>query len=380
MYLFRSPAKRAIAAAADAAGRLLRPKRRARPDWASVAVIRLDHIGDLVFAEPFLRELVRRKPGARVTVVTTAAGRALLESALPGTAFAVARAGWLEAGRGFRGAWADFWELVRTLARLDADAIVELRGDLRHIAAARLAKPRAWIAGFGVTGGGFLLDAEPPYPSRVHAAERNLVFLGALGLGAPAEPARPGPGVASAPLDGETLALLGAKNGPWIAVHPSTGAPAKAWPAGYWAAFVRELAGEEARFFWVGDAAADERARDIALAAGVEGRSVHLAGRLKLASLGTFLEKCDLFVGADSGPAHVAAAHGVRSLVLFSGTNELNEWKPLSESSWVLRHEVPCSPCHLRACPKPKHYCMEGITPEGALLEARRILHEKSRL
>ena len=73
--------------------------------------------------------------------------------------------------------------------------------------------------------------------------------------------------------------------------------------------------------------------------------------RMTVAQTTAFLERADLFIGADSGPAHLAASAGTLSVILFSGTNQARQWRPWSRHSLVLRHRVPCHPCHQKVCP-----------------------------
>jgi ADP-heptose:LPS heptosyltransferase len=87
-------------------------------------------------------------------------------------------------------------------------------------------------------------------------------------------------------------------------------------------------------------------------------------GRLGVLELAALLEQADGFVGADSGPAHLAAWAGTPSVVLFSGTNRVEQWRPPGESLTVLQHRTECSPCHLKQCVFADHPCMTLLTPQ----------------
>ncbi len=84
------------------------------------------------------------------------------------------------------------------------------------------------------------------------------------------------------------------------------------------------------------------------------------------------LERADLFIGADSGPAHLAASAGTLSVVLFSGTNQPRQWRPWSRHSLTLRRRVPCQPCHQKVCPLANHPCMSGLDPDRVYRAAMR--------
>ena len=100
-------------------------------------------------------------------------------------------------------------------------------------------------------------------------------------------------------------------------------------------------------------------------------------GNFEVLELAALLEAADLFVGADSGPAHLAAWARTRSVVLFSGTNQVKQWRPPSETLTVLQHPTECSPCHLKRCVFPDHPCMTALTPDRVLRALERIATEE---
>ena len=148
------------------------------------------------------------------------------------------------------------------------------------------------------------------------------------------------------------------------------------WPLVHWAELLELLdARKECRLFWIGDKKAKQVAEKITAKQRLpDNKTVDLCERVPLNQLGSFLERVDLLISADSGPVHVAAAHRVPTLVLFSGTNTADEWRPLSDVAKLVHYPVSCSPCSERVCPKPRHYCMEGILPSQAYEEAVKIL------
>jgi heptosyltransferase-2 len=95
-------------------------------------------------------------------------------------------------------------------------------------------------------------------------------------------------------------------------------------------------------------------------------------GLLSLTQTTALLERADLFLGADSGPAHLAASAGTPSIILFSGTNTLRQWRPWSRRALVIHQRVPCSPCHRKACPLADHPCLSGLRPDRVHRAARR--------
>jgi ADP-heptose:LPS heptosyltransferase len=94
--------------------------------------------------------------------------------------------------------------------------------------------------------------------------------------------------------------------------------------------------------------------------------------------LAVLIQQAHAFVGADSGPAHLAAAVGTPVAVLFSGTNNADQWQPRGGPVSVLCHPVACSPCHRTRCPLADHPCMNGLLPRTVLAVIERILEESA--
>ncbi|KAA3615503.1 MAG: hypothetical protein DWQ05_14220 [Calditrichaeota bacterium] len=70
----------------------------------------------------------------------------------------------------------------------------------------------------------------------------------------------------------------------------------------------------------------------------------NLQGKLSLQETAGVIEKSTLVIGNDSGPAHIAAALGVPTYVLFGASN-ISKNKPIGKNVHVLTKDLPCSPC-----------------------------------
>ena len=82
-------------------------------------------------------------------------------------------------------------------------------------------------------------------------------------------------------------------------------------------------------------------------------------GRDRPALLAALIGELDALVGADSGPAHVAAAVGVPTVTLF-GPTDPRLTAPLGSGQQALWHQPACGPCFLRECPID-HRCLQAI-------------------
>lgn len=70
----------------------------------------------------------------------------------------------------------------------------------------------------------------------------------------------------------------------------------------------------------------------------------NLAGRFTLRQTFYLISKCNVLVGNDSGPMHIAAAQGTKTIGLF-GPNLPTRFGPLNKKSKSIYKKMPCSPC-----------------------------------
>ena len=97
--------------------------------------------------------------------------------------------------------------------------------------------------------------------------------------------------------------------------------------------------------------------------------------KVDLALLKPLIQRCQLLVTNDTGPRHYAVAFDVPVVVIMGPTDPRYTHANL-EKTIVIRHELDCSPCHLKECPLD-HGCMGQISPESVMQAAERLLPEQ---
>lgn len=112
-------------------------------------------------------------------------------------------------------------------------------------------------------------------------------------------------------------------------------------------------------------------------AGGSAGSVINLAGKTSLRELAAVCSGAVLFVGNDSGPAHLAAAVGV-PLIVLSGADDPKETSPMSNNKrLVYRDQLECISCVKNKCPlKGDAFmrCMKEITLEMVMAEVDTLL------
>lgn len=159
---------------------------------------------------------------------------------------------------------------------------------------------------------------------------------------------------------------------PVIALCPgSINSRAKRWPAESYAVladrFVDTLG---AQVLLVGSQQELDVSRHVANR--MHNKPLVLTGKTDIAQLVAILSLCDLLISNDTGPAHIAAALGRPTLVIFGPTNPLTT-RPFSPFAEIIRHPPDCAPCMLRDCPID-HRCMTAITPDEVFSQAQVLL------
>jgi heptosyltransferase-2 len=157
---------------------------------------------------------------------------------------------------------------------------------------------------------------------------------------------------------------------PLLAVHLGAGTAAKRWPKRHWKDLIERFLRDGWRIVIVGGPEDPPLSRILAPSP----RLVDWSGRLTVRETTALLEQADFFIGADSGPAHLAASAGVLSVILFSGTNNPVQWRPWSSRSLIIRNRVACRPCHQKTCPLADHPCMTGLSSARVYRAAHRWL------
>ncbi len=388
-------------------------------------MVQLDHLGDSVLTSPMLVRLRVAYPEATIDVLASPSNHEVFESDPHVDRVRLAARTWFERHRGRWALASAVWELGRALRGEGYDLGIDIRGDILTVLVLALAGiPRR--VGWAMGGGGFLLTdvadwvpgrhevvsrlallerlglpAEGPARVVVHATDRDRVLVGqwlreawpnrltrASGAVVRARQrvlvggrskTRP---ISSRPSARDEADWLHAgrfgASAPLLAVHLGAGTVAKRWPPAHWRALIGRFLDDGWRVVVVGGPEEAGAASVLAPHANLR----DWTGRMTVPQTTAFLERADLFIGADSGPAHLAACAGIAAVVLFSGTNCSRQWRPWSRRSLVLRHHVSCRPCHQKVCPLADHPCMAGLQPDRVYRAARRwwarLHHEES--
>ena len=177
------------------------------------------------------------------------------------------------------------------------------------------------------------------------------------------------------PIADETVQALD-RNRLTVALCPGAASRHKAWDLERMA-IVIELLVKENQFNVVLLGGDVDRAAAVTVAARADLPAEHLAnavGGLSLRGTLRLLKRSCLYIGCDTGLAHLAAAAGLPTVVLF-GSSDPDKWGVQDETHRVVKEDIACSPCAMFGYYKPCDHiaCMRRITV-AKVMEAVELL------
>ena len=352
----RAPfAVRAAEASPPASEAEPRPLGPARWDWTRVRrvlVVRLRSIGDTVLATPSLHALRRFLPEARIDVLLEDWVAPLLEGSADVDRVVTVR----------RKSKSSRLGVARRLRAEGYDVAYNLHGGSTAALLVRASGARHRVGYADYSYASLHNHAAPPSSElwaaeKTHSAEQQLGLLGWTGVPVTDRPASrlavtPAAAASVARRLREEAGLEEAR--PLALLHPAAAFETKTWAAEKFARVVEHLATRGLASVAVagpGESKVidDVRARSAAPLAGFTD--------LSLPELTALAARATLFVGNDSGVAHIAAAVVTPQVVVF-GSSNVAHWRPWTRRpAEVVREEMPCAPC-------PGYTCAEFGVPE----------------
>ena len=364
------------------------------PGPRSVLVIKPDGIGDLVMAVPFLRELRRAWPAARMNVVVSAHAANLIENCpyvdriLP-IRLPPANRWWSPLSRrlavlpfAHRCIWPKSYDLAIVprwgVDRFESSFLAHLSGASsrvgysEHVSAEKERENRGYDRFFTHV----VTDR-----SVSHEAQRNLDLLSALHVDAVED------GLEIWLSDDDELfadgVLAATAPGAVIALGLGAGSPKRIWPLHRFVNVGRWLANQGFVIVLVGGPGEEALGEEFRRHVG--GEVIDLTGRATLRESAAVLQRCVLFCGNDAGPMHVAAAARVPVVEISChprGGDDLHPNSPKRFSPWGVPHRViqpdePADGC-ASGCRESAPHCITKVRVASVIASIASLLDERT--
>jgi lipopolysaccharide heptosyltransferase II len=347
-----------------------------------ILIVRLRQIGDVVFTTPAIRALRDRYPDAHIAYLVEPAAASIVRGNPHLSEVIVA-----PRGRGVEGLRKDV-ELGLRLRRTRFDVALDFHGGPRASLLTWLSRARVRI-GYDVVGRGWMYTDRVHRPRELrarHSVDNQWDLLDRLGIDRPTPERDP----VEMPLDPIAVEAvrtrLGAVSGDdrLVILHVSAGNPFRQWPLEAFGEVAARLAASDKRTRIVitsgpsdGHAAArvlaDARGR---LSKGDDERVLD-CGEFSLPELRALVERAALYVGADSGPMHIAATSPVPIVTLYGPTLPARSapWRGDSRRAIALEVDgLACRPCEQRRCAPGDFRCLRWIRPAQVVKAAEQLL------
>ncbi|REJ75361.1 MAG: lipopolysaccharide heptosyltransferase family protein [Acidobacteria bacterium] len=314
-------------------------------DWERVGrvlVIRLRSIGDTVLCTPTLRVLREQLPDSRIDVL-------LEEWVAPLLAGHESVDSVITVGNDARARLRTALELRNTRY----DVVVNLHGGTTSTFLTRASGARYRI-GSSSYQFPFLYNVRLPSPQEfwgrdeVHSAEVQLAVAGHAGIEVERRPDSELPinEPASRMIDAR-LGAIGLSGSSIALIHPVAALFTKQWPTRSFAKIAEKLEMEGLKPVAV---ATESEAGVLDALRELTRSTVKTFSDLTLPEITELARRASVFVGTDSGIAHIAAAVGTPPLVIFGSSNR-DHWRPWTRAPYrIVFDEYDCQPCSGYEC------------------------------
>lgn len=349
----------------------------ARWDWETierVLVVRLRSIGDTVLATPSLFALKRFLPHAAVDVLVEDWVAPVLEGH-PHVDNVIT----VEKGRAA--------SRIRVASRLRAnryDVVYNLHGGTTATILTR-ATGAKYRVGFETYQYARLHNHLSPSSStlwrrdKTHSAEQQLALLGWTGVPVSDRP-RTRLAVTPEATAAVTAKLRNAGLGDtrFVVVHPAAAFATKQWSAKNFGQVARELFDQGFPVVVITTPSQTETVAELQRHASAPVVSFN---DLSLPEITALLAQARLFIGNDSGIAHMAAAVETAAVVVFGSSNTAH-WRPWvsdapGSAAEIVFEEMDCQPCHGYFCEKfAQPECILRVPVNRVMAAIERVLRE----
>ena len=369
-----------------------------------VLVVKISDIGDCIGTLPAIRALRATFPDAAIDALVTPGARVVLEHEPAVSSILTLAKEAFDSPRGLAdaGALRDLARFGQSLRTRRYDAVVFFHhlttpfGALKYRALA-LATGAPIRAGLDNGRGSFLTHTSRDYGFGAKPEWAYWLDVAAL-LGATTDDTEP-TFLVSAQAFAAARVVIGDRT-PYVALHPGVGpgigaaGPVRQWPLARLAAVGQALAADGYALVITGGR--DAVARD----AGVEllhhlgaTPALDLTGTTDIATTAAIYAGAALYVSSDTGMAHLAAAVGAPSVIVFGPSNH-HAWAPYAATECnpgaldvppgarvvVVRSTIPCSPCFYtgytlgRPNGCPSRNCLTDVQASDVLVVASQLL------
>jgi lipopolysaccharide heptosyltransferase II len=311
-------------------------------DWKKVQrvlVVRLRSIGDTVLVTPSLLALRRFLPDAQIDVLLEDWVAPVLEGFDAVDNIITVRKDDLKSSL----------RIARKIRQNRYDVAYNLHGGTTGTFFVRASGARHRV-GFESYRYGFLYNTAHPSPAIfwnrdiVHSAEQQLALLGFSGIPVADKPKTRlvVTDAARASIENKLKDKIQNPESKIALLHPATAFATKQWATENFAQIAGLL---QTKGFAIAAVAAPKEFEVLEQLKKISRVPIHTFTDLSLPEITALASGAEIFVGNDSGIAHIAGAVDTPSVVIF-GSSNINHWRPWTDTpNEIVYEKMPCQPC-----------------------------------
>lgn len=106
-------------------------------------------------------------------------------------------------------------------------------------------------------------------------------------------------------------------------------------------------------------------------------RGANAAGVLSVREAAAALQRCELYLGNDTGTMHLAATAGTPCVAIFAAIDWIGRWEPFGQDHTVFRRTVECEGCHTPFCFN-EHKCLDLVNADEVYAACESLLSSKT--
>jgi len=323
-----------------------------------ILIVRLSAIGDVVHSLPVLHSLRGKFPDSHIAwAVEERCSDLLVNNPLVDKVYLFPRKKWNR----------KTWQLIQEIRKEKYDIAIDLQelfksGIITFFSGAKTRIAHAGTREFAEFFVNKKLPSHDTFDPEKLIIERYLEA--AACLGAPVDEIKFTLPPVSEEVKNKVDMLLAGIDKEIIVFSPATIWPTKHWPEKYWAQLLEKLS-ESHKVVFIGANSDKELINRMISHAGTRDW-LNLAGKTTLLELVEIFNRAKYVIAPDTGPAHIANATQIPSVIMIFGPTGVRRTPPVGEKHFAISTNLPCQPCFKRKCPRKDfpNECMEKITPE----------------
>ncbi|MEI1279898.1 glycosyltransferase family 9 protein [Leptospira venezuelensis] len=319
----------------------------------NILVIQTAFLGDLILTTPLFREIKKKFPGSKMTVIVNKGTESVLEESP-----------WIDQiipldKKQIKSSFFGFWNFCRELRKHNFTICISPHFSFRSSIISFLSGAKRRI-GYKTAGFSFLLNERRPRLLRgPHEVDKllSLIYSEEERKNIPRQPELFWKSESVFGIQSE-MKKNGLEKGNYILVSPSSVWETKRLPADKFKT-VSKLLHERTglKIVLTGGKGDSKLCEEVG-----EGFGINLAGKTSLPEMSYLMSGAALLVTNDSSPIHFASAFNIPTLAAFGATIPAFGYTPLADRVFISEvNGLDCRPCGIhggRVCPKKHFRCM----------------------